>query len=234
MNKTAVVIPTYNASKTIVRLVKEILQTVPSVQVFVVDDSSPDKTSELVKKTFGKEKRVTLLVRKAKNGRGSAVIAGCIEALKDKDISSCIEMDADFFHDPHDLPRLIAGLKKADVVVGSRYAKGSKIEGWLWYRKIFSRIANAWARIVLGVPLTDFTNGYRCYSRRATEVLVEQTYKAKGFIVLSEIAYILHKKGFVFTEIPITVRFNAAYGSNFSLKEIKEAFISIIWLRFVH
>jgi dolichol-phosphate mannosyltransferase len=230
----AIIIPTYNAKTTIVKLVRELLAVAKDIHIFVVDDSSPDKTADVLRKEFAKEKRLTLLLRKKKDGRGSAVLYGFKKALTDKRFLYFVEMDADLSHDAKDLPKLLAAAKKYDVVINSRYTKGAKIVGWLLHRKIFSLGANLWARLILRIPISDYTNGYRCYTRKVLEALDFSTVHAKGFSVLPEVAYMAYKKGFSFKTLPSTFRFYNLDKSNFSFKEIKESFFNIVRIRLIH
>ncbi len=231
MEKSVVVIPTYNSKKSIEKLVKGVLQYVPKAQIIVVDDSSPDGTPDEIKKHFVQDRRVTLIIRKQKGGRGSAVIRGLKEGLKDKTAKLFIEMDSDFAHKPSDLRRLIKKTKAYDVVVASRYRLHSHIIKWSLKRRLISRFANLWIKTMLGISLTDNTNGFRCYKRHVLETVDFNSISSKGFIVLTEIAYQISKKGFTFGEIPIDFVPVDLNQSNLNLKEIKEAFLTVLRLR---
>ena len=228
--KVAVVIPSYNSKRWIGKLTTEVLKVLPSSMVYVVDDNSPDKTAESVTEKFGKNLRVKLIVRTGKGGRGSAVLAGFKEALKEKENELFVEMDSDFAHDPADLPALVEKCIEFDVAAASRYLPGGKVVNMPWQRYLFSRAAMFWSRLVLGIPLSDQT-AFRCYSRRALESLNFDKIKSRGFFVITEMAFQLFKKGFSFGEVPVTVTYTAPEVSNFSLKEIKEAFFSVIKLK---
>jgi glycosyltransferase involved in cell wall biosynthesis len=142
-----------------------------------------------------------------------------------------VEMDADLSHDPRDLPSLLSALEKTDVVVGSRYLPGARIENWPWSRTLLSRLANLWARFVLGIPLSDYTTGYRAYRARVFRELDYHRIHAKGYIVLTEMAWQLFEKGFSFSEVPITFVNRRRGESNLSLLEIISAFVNILVLR---
>lgn len=230
--KLAIVIPTYNERENIGRLIKEILRLNLDIKIIVVDDNSPDKTSETVREISKENKNVHLILRVNKRGRGSAVIDGFKEALKDKKTQYFFEMDADFSHDPHDIPRFLKEIKNNDVVIGSRYLLESKIVDWPIKRKIFSKIANWFARLVLKIPITDYTNGYRCYKRKVLESIDFSKINSPGYIVLSEMAYQIFKLGYKFKDIPI-IFVNRRRGlSNLRLKEITSAFTSVLKIRF--
>ncbi len=231
-NKVCIVIPSYNTKSSINKSITGILKYMPNVRVIVVDDNSPDGTARFIKSKFGLDPRVTLIVRKQKGGRGSAVIRGFKEGLKNKNTKFFIEMDADLCHDPKYLPILIKKCQEYDVVIASKYLKGSVIIGLGLKRLIFSRIVNFYIRLMLGIRITDYTNGYRCYTRKTLEKINFKNISSRGFIVLSEIAYNIYKEGFTFGEIPIFFKYKNMNPSNFNLSEIKEAFFTILRLRF--
>lgn len=228
---SVVVIPTYNSKKNIGKLLKEVLQYVPSAKIVVVDDNSPDGTANEIKKHFIKDKRITLVVRKRKGERGSAVIEGLKEGLKDKKVEFLIEMDSDLCHNPKYIPIMIKKCKQYDVVIASKYLKESKIIGLPFKRVIFSKIVNSFIRFMLGIPITDYTNGFRCYKRKTLETLSFSGIQSKGFVVLSEIAFVIHKRKFSFCEIPFVFKFDDKNPSNLNFSEIKEAFFTILRLR---
>lgn len=231
MEKSVVVIPTYNSKKSIKKLIREVFQYVPSTKIVVVDDSSPDGTSDEIRKCFAKDGRVTLIVRRKKAGRGSAVIQGLEEGLKDEKVEFLIEMDSDLCHNPKYIPIMIKQCQKCDIVIASKYLKKSKIIGLPFKRILFSKIVNSFIRLILGIPITDYTNGFRCYKRKTLETLNFKEVRSKGFIVLSEIAFAIHKKRFMFSEIPFVFRFEGKNSSNLNFSEMKEAFFTILRLR---
>ena len=229
---SVVVIPTYNSKKTIVKLIKDVLTCLPQTKIITIDDNSPDGTSREVKKYFTKDRRVTLIVRKRKQGRGSAVIEGLKEGLKDKTRNLFIEMDSDFAHNPSDLIRLIEKMRRCDVAVASRYRLYSHIVKWSVKRKVISRLANLWIKFMLGISLSDNTSGFRCYKRSVLENINFSSIRSKGFIVLTEIAYQIYKKGFKFGEVPIDFKPVDLNRSNLNIRELKEAFFTILRLKF--
>lgn len=231
---TLVIIPTYNERDNIAQLIDAVLAQSPDIDVVVVDDDSPDGTSALVRGIVpSKHGRLHLISRKGKGGRGSAVLAGFGYALQ-RPYQTIFEMDADFSHKPEEIPRFLEKITEVDLVVGSRYLPESEIHEWSAKRTFFSRWANRYARLVLRIPLTDYTNGFRCYRRRAIEALNMQKIDAKGYVVLSEVAYELYNKGFTIGEVP-TIFVNRRRGiSNLSSHEIKEAFLSVLRIRFKH
>lgn len=230
---TAVVIPTYNEALNIKNLIGAIRKVAGKAnKIIVVDDSTSDNTGEVVKHIARKDKNVFLIERKVKKGRGSAVFDGFRFAQKFNP-SYFIEMDADFSHDPQAIPKLLVQIKKgSDVVIGSRYLAQSEILNWPLSRKIFSRFSNLYAKLLLGVPISDFTNGYRIYNGKSVKFLLNQNLKSTGYIMLSETAYKLKKAKFKFDEIPITFINRKRGKSSTNFSEIKNAFVGILKIRF--
>lgn len=234
MPRILVVVPSFNERENIAQLIDAVLAQSPAIDVYVVDDRSPDGTSALVRDLVpARNGRLQLLSREGKGGRGSAVLAGFRYALE-QGYDLVFEMDADFSHKPEEIPRFLERIRTCDFVVGSRYLPQSEIHDWGWKRTFFSRWANRYARLMLRIPLSDYTNGFRCYTRAAIEALEMGKIDAKGYVVLSEVAYQLHRKGFVLGEVP-TVFVNRRRGiSNLSSREIKEAFFSVLRIRFAY
>lgn len=231
MDKVAVVIPSFNSKKWINKIIEQVLKNVPNSEIIIVDDNSPDGTAPEIRKKFTKNSRVKLIVRTGKGGRGSAILAGFKEALKDKAVKFLVEMDSDFAHDPLDVPKLLAKNKEFDIVAASRYLPGGKVVNMPQKRLVFSRIAMLWSRIVLGIPVSDQT-AFRSYKRSVVESVDFDAIKSRGFFVITEMAFQLHKKGLTFGEVPVTVTYTAPEESNFNFKEVKEAFLSVLKLRF--
>lgn len=230
--KIAVIIPTYNERTCIVSAIRQIKAHVSTAEIFIVDDNSPDRTAQLVRSKFGSDKTIHIIVREEKAGRGSAVLYGFFHALQNRSMQYFIEMDADLCHNPKYIKTLVGIAKHADIVIASRYLPESKATGWSLKRRFMSRAINAFAKFFLRIPISDYTDGYRCYSRKAVTFLCSQKFKSKGYIVLSEAAYLCFKNGFILKEIPITIHFRSLSKSNLTIQEIKEALITILQLRF--
>ncbi len=229
MAKILIIIPAYNEQENIGGLVDELFSLGLKLDILVVDDGNDD-TSKIVKEKQINQPCLFLIKRTIKAGRGSAVLEGFKFGLQ-KDYDFFVEMDADFSHQPKELHQLLNLAQPNAVVIGSRYVKGSKIVNWPLRRRIFSRLANFYANLILGIGIKDYTNGYRVYGRQAVEQIDFNKIKSSGYIVLSEIAYQLFKKGVEFHEVP-TVFINRRRGaSNFSFKEISEALLSVIRIR---
>lgn len=227
-----VVLPTYNESLNLPVLVPAILRQAPAADVLIVDDSSPDGTGRLAEELARQHApRVRVLHRSSKSGRGGAVMAGLREAVKNPDYAWFAEMDADQSHRPEELPALVHASSGADLVVGARYLTGGRIEGWPARRRVWSRASNGIIRRALGVPMTDFTNGYRVYSRRAAEHLTQASLRETGYISLSEWAYSIHRAGMTIAEVP-SVFINRRLGkSNMSTAEAIGAVRALVRMR---
>lgn len=196
----AIIIPAYNESENIKNLLKKIRLNINS-QIIVVDDSNNNLTKNILEKI---KPNITYIKRNKKLGRGSAVLEGLKNSLKKKKVKIFIEMDADFSHPPSELRRNIKFFndKNLDLLIGSRYLERSQIVNWPVSRRIFSKLANYLARFLLKIPCSDYTNGYRIYSRRAAKKIVQKCGKiGDGFIILSEILLVLYKNNFKIGEI---------------------------------
>lgn len=229
----AIIIPTYNERRNIEILVERIIKNVKNVLIYIIDDNSPDGTkiiAEILHKKY--PSKLYFTVRKRKTGRGGAVIEGFKQAIKNSRNKYFIEMDADLSHSPEEISKLLEKAREGVVCVGSRYIKGSKIINWPLYRRVLSKFANYYIRFVLGVPIYDFTNGFRCYPRTAVELIVKSAINHKGFICLSETAYILFKKGFKLIEIPIIFRDREKGNSNATIIEVLGSFFAVLQIRF--
>lgn len=228
--RSLIIVPTYNEAPNIIRLIDAIFAEQDDdhrFDVLVVDDSSPDGTSALVSERVARDRSVFLITRPEKDGRGGAVLFGFQFALRRGCYDNVVEMDGDFSHDPMQLRQLINKNCDSDLTIGSRYASGSKIIGWTLGRRIFSRMANFYARSTLSIPLSDYTNGFRCYKLSTLKMLDFSKLRSKGYILLSELAYQLYLKHAKFAEVPIVFVNRKRGSSNFSLKEVKEAFFAI-------
>jgi len=227
-----IVIPAFNEENNIERLVKKIKSKFKDSLIIIVDDSHHKKTWHLIRK---KKLRVNYIHRGKKLGRGSAVIFGLKKLIKNKKIKVFVEMDADFSHDPDELPRNINFFYKnsLDLLIGSRYLKKSKIINWSLRRRIFSILANYLARNLLKIQIYDFTNGYRIYSKRSVKKIIRNCGKiGGGFIVLSEILVELYINNLKISEIKSTFIDRKRGESSISLKLILVSLFGLIKLYF--
>ena len=171
MNKIAIIIPAYNERKNLKKLVDQINSNLNDIQILIIDDSKVNDSEQ----TIIDKKNVHFIYRGKKLGRGSAVLFGLKECLK-KDYNIFIEMDADFSHDPNELQDKIDFFlnNNLDVLIASRYLKNSKIVNWSLSRRIFSKLSNFLAKKLLRIPVSDYTNGYRLYSREAAQLITRE------------------------------------------------------------
>ncbi len=231
----AFIIPSYNESENIILLINKIRKHHPKSKIIIVDDSNSLEKNK-IKKLLSKsgKKNVIYFPRKKKMGRGSAVIEGFKIALKDKKITHAFEMDADLSHDPKEAKSFIEKIKKdnTDLVVGSRYLSESKIIKWAMWRVVMSKIINKFLSVLLNLKLSDYTNGYRLYSRNALEFLVQIKLESSGFIVLSETAYKLKKNNFKISEVPTTFVERQFGRSSYGNRELLTSLINILAIRF--
>ena len=226
-----VIIPTYNELENIRRLIPYIMSLKEPVDVLIVDDGSPDNTSSEVKK-IQKDwpGRVHLIEREGKQGLGTAYVTGFHFALSHDYLYVC-EMDADFSHDPDDLPRLITKVKQGecDVAIGSRYSKGISIINWPLSRLILSYSANMYARFITGLPVRDTTAGFKCISRKVLENIDLDKIRSNGYSFQIEVHFRAFKAGFRLKEVSIIFRERTEGVSKMSKKIVFEA-VWMVWM----
>ncbi len=205
MPKTVIVTPTYNERENIERLLPRLLALGPNFSVLVVDDGSPDGTGDYVEQIAASEPRVALLRRTSKDGLGRAYATGFHAALQ-QPVDYIVQMDADFSHDPDFVPMLVRAAEQteSDLVLGSRYIAGAKIENWPWRREVLSRLGNQYARLVLGTRISDYTTGFTAFSANALRRLPYLEFGATGFAFQLEFKHAFQSHGMRIAEIPIT------------------------------
>jgi dolichol-phosphate mannosyltransferase len=228
-------LPTYNEAENIEALVRGSLGQLGSAGVehtiLVVDDSSPDGTGELADRLAAAHPEVRVLHRPVKEGLGPAYLAGFQEALRNG-AELVLEMDADFSHDPADLPRLIAAAGAADLVLGSRYVPGGGVENWGRLRRLLSRGGSWYARTMLGVPVRDLTGGFKCFNRRVLDAVDLTGVHANGYGFQIELTYRAIQAGFTVTEVPILFRERREGRSKMTARIALEAVWKVPALRF--
>jgi dolichol-phosphate mannosyltransferase len=224
-----VVIPTYNESENIERMLHRIHECLPGAGVLVVDDGSPDGTADIVQRVAAGLPDVYLLSRAGKSGLGSAYRAGFAWGLE-RGYDACIEIDADFSHDPAALPSVLAPLDEGfDVSIGSRYIEGGSIPNWAWHRHLLSRGGNTYASAVLGLGVADSTAGFRAYSARILRQLDLNRIRAEGYGFQIEMTYRARQHGAVITEVPISFVDREAGDSKMSSFIVVEALALVTW-----
>lgn len=201
--KKLVIIPTYNEKENIEKIISEVFALPDDYHVLVVDDSSPDKTADIVRKMQNMfPHNLHLSVRKVKDGLGKAYLHGFQWALQNK-YDYIFEMDADFSHNPQDLPKLYEACLHADMAVGSRYSKGVNVVNWPMGRVLLSYFASKYVRFILGIPIHDTTAGFVCFSKKTLEQIGLGDVKLKGYGFQIEMKFRAFKKGFKIVEVPI-------------------------------
>ncbi len=199
--------------------------------ILVVDDDSPDGTGRIADRLAEELPSVRVLHRERKKGLGRAYLAGFALALENG-AELVLEMDADFSHDPADLPRLIAASEAADLVLGSRYVPGGGVTEWGRVRRLLSRGGSAYARILLGVPVRDLTGGFKCFHRRVLEAIDIDDVHADGYGFQIELTYKAVRAGFKVAEVPILFRERSVGSSKMTTRIALEAVWKVPLLRF--
>jgi dolichol-phosphate mannosyltransferase len=226
-----IVIPTYNERENIASLIEDVLRCVPSTDLLIIDDNSPDGTGQLVDTLAARDPRIRVLHRAGKLGLGTAYVRGFQFAIE-QGYDFVFEMDADYSHDPHYLPRFLEAIEGADLVIGSRYIPGGGTPNWSALRKFISGGGNTFARAVLGIPVRDCTSGYRCYRTAALRTLNLGAIRAQGYAFQVELAYNFWKSGYRVREVPIVFVDRRVGKSKMSRKIFVEAFLWVIRTRF--
>ena len=199
--RTLVVIPTYNEKGNVEAIVQAVHRYL-DCDVLVVDDGSPDGTGEIAGRMAAADSRVHVMHREGKQGLGTAYIAGFRFAME-RDYERVCEMDADFSHAPWDLPRLVYASESAQLVIGSRYVRGGCTVGWSFRRRMLSRGANLYARMMLSSGIRDNTAGFRCFHVDSLGKLDLDAVHAQGYAFQIEMAFRMKRRGFQVREIPI-------------------------------
>lgn len=233
MSKNLVIIPTYNEKENIEKIIRKVFSLPTPLHILIVEDNSPDGTATIVKKLQTEfDGRLFIEERKGKLGLGTAYIHGFKWGIKNQ-YDFIFEMDADFSHNPEDLPRLLKACEDgADVSVGSRYVKGGKVSNWPIGRILMSYFASVYVRIVLWISIKDTTAGFKCYKRKVLESIKLDEIKFIGYAFQIEMKYTAIKKGFKVAEVPITFIDRKEGVSKMSTSIFKEAFLGVLQMRF--
>lgn len=227
-----VIIPTYNEKENIEKIIKEILSLDESFHILVVDDGSPDGTADIVKRLqYDFSGSLHIIERAGKQGLGTAYISGFNWSITHK-YDYIFEMDADFSHNPQDLPKLYAACSNgADLAIGSRYCKGISVINWPIGRVIMSYYASAYVRKVLGMKIFDTTAGFKCYRREVLEKIDFDKIRMKGYGFQIEMKYNTFKLGFKIVEVPIIFVDRTEGTSKMSSGIFGEAFWGVLKMR---
>lgn len=229
--KKLVIIPTYNEKENIQNIILAVFSLPQEFHILVVDDSSPDGTGQIVKNLQEKyPEQLYLSVRKEKNGLGKAYLHGFHWALE-RNYDYIFEMDADFSHNPNDLPKLFEACQNADMSIGSRYSKGVNVVNWPMSRVLLSFFASKYVRFILGIPIHDTTAGFVCFSQKALKAIDLQKVRLKGYGFQVEMKYRAYQKGLKIIEVPIIFTDRTKGESKMNGGIIKEAIFGVIDLK---
>ncbi len=230
--KCVVVIGTYNEAENIPSLLPDIMRLGDDYHAIVVDDNSPDGTGHIVEAMKVDHSRIHVVHRKSRLGYGTAYLEGFRTALS-MGADYIVQMDADYSHNPQDVPRLVEAAHGADIAIGSRYVRGGGTQGWPLRRRIISRSANLLARLLLRLPIRDFTGGFKCFPRSTLESIDFSEVRSTGFGFLYEMNYLCYRHGKRFAEVPILFVERQAGQSKLSLRIILDAVKVLLALRLI-
>ncbi|MCQ2141831.1 MAG: polyprenol monophosphomannose synthase [Bacteroidales bacterium] len=234
MERKIVIIPTYNEKENIEKIIRKVFSLEEYFHILVIEDGSPDGTAAIVKGLQTEfDDRLFMIERKGKLGLGTAYLTGFKWSLE-QGYDYIFEMDADFSHDPEDLPRLLDACRKegADLSIGSRYCDGVSVVNWPIGRIIMSYYASVYVRTVLGFKIYDSTAGFLCYSRKVLEGIDLDAVQMKGYGFQIEMKYTAHKLGYKIAEVPVIFVNRKEGTSKMSSSIFGEAFWGVMKLRF--
>ena len=232
MNDVIIIIPTFNESKTILKIIEQIINIDSMYYILIVDDNSPDDTAKIVEEyiTVNNLKSINIIKRPGKQGLGSAYIEGFKYALN-KNFNKIIQMDADLSHNPNDIPRMIKLSDKYDLIIGSRYINGIRIINWPISRLFLSYFANLYARTIIGINILDLTGGYKCFNSSLLKKINLDIVKSEGYSFQIEMNYLASTSGHSIKEIPIIFTDRQEGVSKMSKNVILEAIMIVPYLK---
>jgi dolichol-phosphate mannosyltransferase len=227
--KVLVVLPTYNESENVERVLRRISDSLEGATVLVVDDGSPDGTADIAEKLGEELGGIEIMRREGKSGLGSAYRAGFRWGL-DHGFDACIEMDADLSHEPEALPSLVSALgPNCELAVGSRYIPGGSIPNWAWHRRLLSRGGNIYASALLGLGVADSTSGFRAYAATLLDRIDLDKIRADGYGFQIEMTYQSKRAGGEVVEVPIRFVDRVDGESKMSMFIVVEALGLVTW-----
>jgi dolichol-phosphate mannosyltransferase len=230
MSKTLVVVPTYNEADNLPLLAQRLMSLPAKVDILVVDDNSPDGTGKIADELASKNPAIHVLHRTQKDGLGRAYIAGFKWALE-RGFEFIFELDGDFSHNPDDIPMFLEAAQNADLVLGSRYMNGIRVINWPLSRLMLSKSAAKYVQLITGMPFTDPTGGYKCFSRRALQALNLDDVRSNGYSFQIEMTHRLWRQGMRVVEVPIVFTDRFQGHSKMSGHIVREA-LMMVWRLF--
>jgi dolichol-phosphate mannosyltransferase len=226
IGRVLVIIPTYDEADNLRAITERVRRSVPSVDILVADDNSPDGTGRIADELAASDNHVFVLHRPGKQGLGAAYVAGFGWA-KDKGYDVVVEMDADGSHAPEELSKLLDTLRDVDVVLGTRYVPGGSVHNWPLHRLALSRGGNLYIRMALGMPFKDATGGYRAYRMPVLDAIDVATVASQGYSFQVELAWRAYRHGFRIAEVPITFTDRVRGASKISGNIFKEQLLRV-------
>ncbi len=226
--RVLVCVPTYNEADNVEQIVARLRAAVPEAAVLVVDDGSPDGTGAIAGRLAAADPAVQVLHRTEKAGLGAAYVAA-FRWGRERGFDVLVEMDADGSHQPEELPRLLAALRRADLVLGSRWVPGGEVRNWPWTRRLLSRGGNRYTRLALGLPLHDATGGFRAYRGHVLDAIALGDVASQGYCFQVDLAWQAWRLGFRIVEVPITFVERERGQSKMSRAIVAEALWRVTW-----
>jgi dolichol-phosphate mannosyltransferase len=220
--KSLVIIPTYNEKGNIINLIREILEFNNETEILIIDDNSPDGTGTIADELAARHSEIHVLHRKGKRGLGTAYVEGFKYALT-RGADYIFEMDSDFSHHPRYLPQFLETIQQCDLVLGSRYARTGRVINRGLGRLLLSKMAAAYVRLIMGLPVTDAAGGFKCFKKKVLCSMDLNKIRSNGYSFQIEMNYKVYKKGFTIKEIPIVFEERKAGESKMNKKVIFEA-----------
>lgn len=231
MSKTLVVTPTYNEADNIEKLIEQVLSQDPGIDMLIVDDNSPDGTGDIVERLKATNPRINLIRRPGKMGLGTAYVEGFRYAITHK-YDYVFEMDADFSHNPEEIPLFLEKMESYDLVIGSRYMNGVRVVNWPIRRLILSYAANVYTRVITGMPIKDATGGFKCFRRKVLESVNLDDVHSNGYAFQIEMDFKAWRKGFRLCEHPIIFVDRKSGVSKMNRRIVYEAVFMVWKLKF--
>jgi len=227
MPKILIVTPTYNEADNIEQFTAKVLSQGSGIEILIVDDNSPDKTGDIVAQMMKTNSSIHLIRRAGKMGLGTAYVEGFRYAIAGG-YEYVLEMDADFSHNPDEIPNFLKRMEECDLVVGSRYTNGVRVLNWPIRRLLLSYSANVYTRIVTGMPLKDATGGFKCFKRKVLEAIDLNEVRSNGYAFQIEMTFKAWSKGFKVCEHPI-IFMDRRYGVSKMSKKIVYEAVFMVW-----